>query len=223
MSDKEFNLQPETVQTAGAPQAETKKPKFVTKDVIMCVVVLVAIALVAGVLLGVMNWVTYVDPDAAIMAQVADKYGIDSSSVVKMPEMVINNPGAKSSVSSVFKALDDEKNVKAYAYSVVGSGAYKGTVEFVIYVTPEGKIDEITVYSSSETPSIGGKVLKKENLAKYNGYDLTKVTDYDSADVSDASIDSIYITGATMTTKSVLNAVRTVAYAFNHYTTGVAQ
>ena len=36
--------------------------RFVTKDMVMCVVVLAVIALVAGVLLGLVNWLTYVDP-----------------------------------------------------------------------------------------------------------------------------------------------------------------
>lgn len=193
------------------------KRKFVTKDVVMCVVVLALIAVVAGALLGVMNWITYVDPDVAIAQEVADKYGIDVASVVKTPERVINNPSSKSSVSSVFAALDADGNATAYAYFAVGSGAYKGSVEFVIYVTPDGKIDEITVYSSSETPSIGGKVLKEENLEKFKGYDLTAVTDYGSADVGAAQGDGIYITGASMTSKAVVNAVRAAAYAFNNY------
>ena len=113
MSDKEFNLQPETVQTAGAPQAETKKPKFVTKDVIMCVVVLVAIALVAGVLLGVMNWVTYVDPDAAILSQLAGYYGVDSSLVSKAEDRVIN-AGGKDEVLGCYVVKDAGRTSRSY-------------------------------------------------------------------------------------------------------------
>ena len=80
-------LSSESAEKVSSP--EPKKPKFVTKDVVMCVVVLVLIAVVAGVLLGVMNWLTYVDPDAMIISQVAKYYGVDSSLVVKSEDMFL--------------------------------------------------------------------------------------------------------------------------------------
>ncbi|HBP52504.1 MAG TPA: hypothetical protein DD626_04315, partial [Clostridiales bacterium] len=39
------------------------KKKFKLGDVAKCTIVLTVIALVAGLLLGIVNWVTYVDPD----------------------------------------------------------------------------------------------------------------------------------------------------------------
>lgn len=76
-----------TVVEAAAPEAEKTgtgdvppaKKKFVTRDVVMCIVVLAAIALVAGVLLGAMNWLTYVDPEAAILEQVAGYYSVSAT------------------------------------------------------------------------------------------------------------------------------------------------
>ena len=38
-----------------------------TKDVLKCIIVLTAIALVAGLLLGTVNYFTYVDSDSAML------------------------------------------------------------------------------------------------------------------------------------------------------------
>ena len=202
---------------SGAPGGG-KKERFVTKDVVMCVAVLAVIALVAGVLLGLVNWLTYVDPDAAVMERVAEKYGIAAEQVTAEDGRVLNNPGSNSSVSSVFAATAADGEPVAYAYFVSGAGAYKGTVDFIVYVTPDGRIDGIEVYSSSETVSIGGKVLGDDNLAKLEGYDLTSVTDYGTIGSSAIKDEDVYITGATFTSKALMNAVRATAYAFNNYT-----
>ena len=92
--------------TESGAQGGGKKERFVTKDVVMCVAVLAVIALVAGVLLGFVNWLTYVDPDAAVMERVAEKYGIAAEQVTAEDGRVLNNPGSNSSVSSVFAATD---------------------------------------------------------------------------------------------------------------------
>ena len=195
--------------------AALKRNAFFGKDVWMCIVVLAAIALVAGVLLGLVNWLTYVDPNEVIMQDVAAAYEVSVEQVTIDADRVVNDPSSKSVVSSVFTATDAAGEDIVYAYFVSGSGAYKGTVDYVIYVTPAGTIDKIEVYSSSETASIGGKVLKDANLAKFNGFDLTAVTDYNY--VRDDKYDDVYISGATYTTRSVMNAVTAVAYAFNNY------
>lgn len=219
MSDKEFNLQPETVQTAGAPQAETKKPKFVTKDVIMCVVVLVAIALVAGVLLGVMNWVTYVDPDAAILSQLAGYYGVDSSLVSKAEDRVIN-AGGKDEVLGCYVVKDADGNDVAYVYHTAGSGGKGGTVELLVHIDANGIITELEEYSQSETAGYFKKVMEA-NKSKYVGFDITTIESFELKGGGDNGIDAV--SNATKTSNAVNNAVNAAVYAFNHYTTGVAQ
>ena len=52
---------------------------------------LVAIALVAGVLLGALNYLTYVDPDAAIAAEVAGIYGIGSDKVTSDASLAVDS------------------------------------------------------------------------------------------------------------------------------------
>lgn len=193
--------------------ATKRKPVF-HKDIFVCVAVLAAIALVAGVLLGGLNYLTYVDPNAAIAGEVAGIYGVGEDKVVADSSLAVNPYGASSKVLNAFRITADDGSTRGVAYYVSGSGAYSGTVELVVCVE-EGKVTAVSVYEHSETASIGGKVLKEENLARFVGTDLSEITDYGSSGANDAKESDIYVSGATRTTRAVLNAVRAVAYAWN--------
>ena len=82
------------VKTPLVKKAKVKKTPFFTKDLVKCVVVLASIALVASLLLGVMNWLTYVDPDETIMKEVAGYFGTDLSAVSKDESMAGENVNA---------------------------------------------------------------------------------------------------------------------------------
>ena len=193
--------------------AAKRKPVF-HKDIFACIIVLVAIALVAGVLLGALNYLTYVDPNAAIAGEVAGIYGVGEAKVVADSSLAVNPDGASSKVLNAFRITADDGSTRGVAYYVSGTGAYSGTVELVVCVE-DGIVTAISVYSHSETASMGGKVLKDENLAKFVGTDLSEMTDYGSSGANDAKESDIYISSATLTTRAVLNAVRTAAYAWN--------
>ena len=193
--------------------AAKRKPVF-HKDIFACIIVLVAIALVAGVLLGALNYLTYVDPDAAIAAEVAGIYGIGSDKVTSDASLVVDSSATAGEVLGAFRIAGEDGGTRGVAYYVSGTGAYSGTVELVVCVE-DGIVTAISVYSHSETASMGGKVLKDENLAKFVGTDLSEMTDYGSSGANDAKESDIYITSATLTTRAVLNAVRTAAYAWN--------
>ena len=132
--------------TESGAQGGGKKERFVTKDVVMCVAVLAVIALVAGVLLGLVNWLTYVDPDAAVMERVAEKYGIAAEQVTAEDGRVLNNPGSNSSVSSVFAAADgfrsanfnfsignDVYNANAIEWTTTGRYSYRNLLNDMAY------------------------------------------------------------------------------------------
>ena len=197
-----------TPQENNAPAVEPKKKKKGMNDILRCALVLVLIASVAGVLLGVINWVTYVDPEQTIKSQVGSAYGVAADNVTNVTADYTALELGKSKVNAVYKVNDD-----VTAFYVTASGAYDGTVEFVICVK-DGKIDNINVYSSGETASIGGNVLKQANLDKYNGLALSTVDTGAEAGSKDAKESTVYISGATKTTKSVVNAIKVTAKAY---------
>ena len=58
-------------------------------------------------------------------------------------------------------------------------------------------------------------MLEEENLARFVGAEVSQITDYGCSGANDAKESDIYVSGATRTTRAVLNAVRAVAYAWN--------
>ena len=197
-----------------------KQMSATTKDVLKCVLVLVAIALVAGILLGVVNKFTYVDVNAVMLTSLSEKFDVAQSSV-KSDNSYIYNKSEDSYVERcyvVYKEVDGTATdeIEALVYLVVGSGAYSDSVE-MLYTVKDGKIADIEVYSHSETSGIGTKVLKQENLNKYKGIELSSITNYNIAGGADAKGDAVYVSGATRTTRGVLNSLRALAYSYNTY------
>lgn len=209
-----------TVVEAAAPEAEKTgtgdvppaKKKFVTRDVVMCIVVLAAIALVAGVLLGAMNWLTYVDPEAAILEQVAGYYSVSADAVVSVPERVVSE--GSSYVSGCYAV--DTGSGTVYVYHAVGSGAKSGTLEVLVHIGADGEITEIEEYSQSETAGYFKKVFDA-NRTKYIGKNVAELGSFDLVDtvVDDNDIDKV--STATLTSTGLNNAVNAAAYAFNNY------
>lgn len=209
-----------TVVEAAAPEAEKTgtgdvppaKKKFVTRDVVMCIVVLAAIALVAGVLLGAMNWLTYVDPEAAILEQVAGYYSVSADAVVSVPERVVSE--GSSYVSGCYAVETGSGAV--YVYHAVGSGAKSGTLEVLVHIGADGEITEIEEYSQSETAGYFKKVFDA-NRTKYIGKNVAELGSFDLVDtvVDDNDIDKV--STATLTSTGLNNAVNAAAYAFNNY------
>ena len=119
------------VKTPVVKKAKVKKTPFFTKDLVKCVIVLASIALVASLLLGVMNWLTYVDPDETIMKEVAGYFGTDLSAVSKDESMAGEN------VNACFVAKDGD-TVLGYCFYAVGTGAKDGTMELLVYINSDG-------------------------------------------------------------------------------------
>ncbi len=209
-----------TVVEAAAPEAEKTgtgdvppaKKKFVTRDVVMCIVVLAAIALVAGVLLGAMNWLTYVDPEAAILERVAGYYSVSADAVVSVPERVVSE--GSSYVSGCYAVETGIGTV--YVYHAVGSGAKGGTLEVLVHIGADGEITEIEEYSQSETAGYFKKVFDA-NRTKYIGKNVAELGSFDLVGtvVDDNDIDKV--STATLTSTGLNNAVNAAAYAFNNY------
>lgn len=196
--------------------SNSKRTKFLTKDVVMCVVVLAAIALIAGVLLGVMNWVTYVDPEAAIMEQIAKYYGVAADDVTSVPERVVG--GGSSYVDGCY-AVTAEDGTLIYVYHAVGSGAKDGTLELLVHIAADGTIKEVEEYSQSETAGYFDRVISA-NRGKYVGKNAKDVGQFDlvkgeGSVTDDGDIDAV--SQATLTSRGINNAVNAAVAAFNAY------
>ena len=206
MPENEEIRNEEVVQEVSTP----KKKKFDKNSVLWCVMILVIIGVVAGALLGGINVVTYVDPDEAILTIISDNYN-GATDITKDNSLAINGY-ANGSCESVFTY--NVNGSKMACYYCIGKGAYDGEIEMLFFVTEDGIVDEVEVYANGETSSVGGKVLKV--IDRIKGFDLTTLTNYGSATNSEAQSMDYYVSGATVTTKGVTNALKVCAAAFNN-------
>ena len=93
-------------------QKEKNKKKFKLGDVAKCTLVLTVIALVAGLLLGIVNWVTYVDPDGVIADQCTAYFASETS--VKDEKLASYDYDKNNYVESCFVAKNGDEIVVVF-------------------------------------------------------------------------------------------------------------
>lgn len=205
----------ENVQNNAENSAKTKK-KFKLGTVAKCTLVLVVIAVVAGILLGVVNWLTYVDPDSVIIEKCATVYEVSADNVSKNDDRVYTYKNTKNLVKSCFEAKDESGNVLGYCYYSVGAGAKDGEIELLVYIDAKGVIKDIEVYEQGETAGYFDRV-EKANKSKYVGLDITKIdrlTLISSGSEPTAEGEIAAVSQATYTSTGYHNAVAAAVYAF---------
>lgn len=119
--------------------------------------------------------------------------------------------GAEGLEIEVYRALNESGEVIGYAIPVAAKG-YGGDVSVMVGISLEGetdlgKVTGVEVLSHSETPGLGANATSESFLSEYeqaitaSGFAVTK----DGSGGSDGKIDAI--TGATITSNAVTNAV----------------
>ncbi|MBP5404966.1 MAG: FMN-binding protein [Clostridia bacterium] len=176
-------------------------------EIVMTALVLVIIAGAAGALLGLVHHFAAVDPEELLARKASAVY---DGAVVRYPlqEGISQTPDYdKGGVLGVYVPKDDSvKDV--YILRVVGTGAYKGSLELLVNITG-GKIVKIAKYDANETPGLGSKALEESYFAQYcnvpltedfMGFDLVKTTPSAKSEVRAVS-------GASKSSTAVTNAV----------------
>lgn len=195
------------------PQSpQPKKKKFKLGDVAKCTIALTVIALVAGLLLGIVNWATYVDPDSVIMDKVVAYF--DAESVEKDEQIASYDYDKNNYVETCFVALDKDGARIGYCYYTVGGGAKDGSIELLVYVDTNNVIVEIECYEQGETAGYFDKV-EKANKSKYVGLDISTLTKLElvknKSELQDGEVDCV--SSATYTSTGYHNAVAAAVYA----------
>ena len=186
--------------------------KFIKDSLILC-----AITLIAGLLLGAVYEITYdareeqkekakikayqtvysdasefieLEEDMSPYVDYLDKNGISSKKVV---------------LDGVVKALSSEGEVLGYIINVTSKEGFGGDISITVGVDNELKVKGVSILSINETPGLG---MNAKNESFLNGY----LVDRDGMFIvnkkdgeSGANIDAI--SGATITTKAVTNGV----------------
>lgn len=193
-----------------------------TKSMIKNALILFAITLVAGVLLGIVYQVTK-DPIAyqdklaqdkanqSVFASAAtfDDLGVDEAQAEAASS---EHPGV--TIESVKQAVDSSGNLAGYVIQVKSKG-YGDFIEYTVGITIEGNINGISIISIAETPGLGmnaDKVIVPQFVDKLK----TQFAVVKNGQLTDSSTQIEAISGATITSKAVTEGVNAAVTYFEN-------
>ncbi len=197
-----------------------------TKSMIKNALILFAITLVAGVLLGLVYQVTK-EPIAYQDKLAQDKANQSVFAAASTFDDVALDDGAANAVASEYTGVSIESVKEAKDASGAGLGYVvqvksKGYGDFITYtvgITNEGNINGISIIKIAETPGLGmnaEKVIAPQFVDKAAAiYSVAK-----SGQVTDPATQIEAISGATITSKAVTNGVNGAVSYFENVLKG---
>ncbi len=181
--------------------------------------ILFAITLISGLMLGLVYQVTeqprrqqqerkIQEACREVFAQ-ADRFEEFSYNIDETLAQELSADGVKT--GTVYRALDTAGNSLGYVIETTSGEGYGGNITLYAGITNDGIVNGVSILSISETPGLGmraGEVLVPQFAEKPAVYfTFTK-----SGSQSDSEIDAI--SGATITTEAVTNAVNGAVRVF---------
>lgn len=191
------------------------------KQMIKDSLILFAITLIAGLLLGGVYAITKnpiaktqedkkneayqtVFTDAAEFTEVTD--AADA-------QQVLTDAGyTKDRIDEVKAATDADGNILGYVMTITSSEAYGGELQLAMGIQMDGTVNGISFLSLSETIGLGMEAKKPEFQEQFAGKQVKQFSYSKTGATADNEIDAL--SGATITTNAVTNAVNAgICYA----------
>ena len=122
-------------------------------------------------------------------------------------------------IGTVYEAQDASGEKLGYVIQTTSSEGYGGNIVLYVGIRLDGTVNDISILSISETPGLGmkaGDVL----VPQFHQKNVKSFTYTKTGSTSDSEIDAI--SGATITTRAVTNAVNGSLLAFHDYVQGGA-
>ena len=178
------------------------------KSMMKDAVILFAITLIAGLLLGVVYEVT---KEPIVLQQTkrkneACKEVFQDAVNFEALELSMPETGEKASatINSVSAAVAEDGSTLGYVLDITTHEGYNGDIQFTMGIRMDGTVNGISLLSIAETPGLGMKaeeVLKPQFAEKNVGQFTYTKTGAMTSDEIDA------ISGATITTNALVNGV----------------
>ncbi len=177
--------------------------------------ILFAITLIAGLALGFVNELTKepiaYQQELKVQRACAAVF-TDAASFEALPNAggSLNN-GVE--IGTIFKALAEDGTLLGYVINTTSSEGYGGDIALMMGVRMDGTLNGISLLEIAETPGLG---MQAEDVLvpQYAGKNVSTFTYTKSGAMNDSEIDAI--SGATVTTEAVNNAVNGGLSYFNN-------
>ena len=186
--------------------------------------ILTAITVVSGLLLGIVYNVTK-EPIAqaqentkqeayrAVLSDASSFESVDFDSDSAL-SLLSENGYTSDEISEAVEGTDDSGEVIGYVISVQSSEAYDGTLELSVGIATDGTVKGVEMLDISETAGLGMKADEAEFKDQFKDKNVDKFTYTKTGEEGDNMIDAI--SGATITTNAVTNAVDSALVYFQN-------
>ena len=177
--------------------------------------ILTAITVVSGLLLGVVYDITK-EPIAqaqentkqeayrAVLSDASSFEAVDFDAD-SASSLLSENGYTSDEITEVVEGTDDSGETVGYVISVQSGEAYDGTLELSVGIATDGTVKGVEMLDISETAGLGMKADEAEFKDQFKDKNVEKFTYTKSGEDGDDMIDAI--SGATITTNAVTNAV----------------
>ena len=177
--------------------------------------ILTAITVVSGLLLGVVYNVTK-EPIAqaqentkqeayrAVLADASSFETLDFDAESTL-SLLTENGYTSDTITEVAEGKDNSGETIGYVISVQSSEAYDGTLDLSVGIATDGTVKGVEMLSISETAGLGMKADEAEFKDQYKDKNVESFTVTKTGEDGDNMIDAI--SGATITSNAVTNAV----------------
>ena len=186
------------------------------KSMMKDAVILFAITLISGLLLGVVYEVTK-EPIAIQEIKrknEACKEVFEDATNFEALELAEAETGEKkaATVNSVSEAISEDGNVLGYVLDITTHEGYNGDIQFTMGIRMDGTVNGVSILSIAETPGLG---MKAEEVLKpqFSGKNVSQFVYTKNGATIAEEIDAI--SGATITTSAFVNGVNTGLEFFN--------
>lgn len=187
--------------------------------------ILTAITVVSGLLLGIVYGVTK-DPIAAAQEKAKQEAFqavlSDAASFEEYTEfdadaasaLLAENGYDVDTISEVVTGVDSQGEMIGYVINVTSSEAYDGTLELSVGIASDGTVKGIEMLSISETAGLGMKATEDSFKDQFKDQKVDQFTYTKNGEEGEGMIDAI--SGATITTNAVTNAVDSALVYFQN-------
>ncbi len=177
--------------------------------------ILTAITVVSGLLLGVVYDITK-EPIAqaqentkqeayrAVLSDASSFEAVDFDAN-SASSLLSENGYTSDEITEVVEGTDDSGETVGYVISVQSGEAYDGTLELSVGIATDGTVKGVEMLDISETAGLGMKADEAEFKDQFKDKNVEKFTYTKTGEDGDDMIDAI--SGATITTNAVTNAV----------------
>ncbi len=118
-------------------------------------------------------------------------------------------------VEQVLQAVDEGGNVAGHVLTSYSEDSYSGRIRLSVGINADGSISGVEILEINDTPGLGLKAAEPEFKNQYVGKNAESLTVIKSGSAGDAEINSI--SGATITSSAVTNAVNAALYYVHNY------